>query len=224
MTLKMICLSTGPPNQRLDRTQQRAGQSRGVRHQETEAARLRRSSETSVLLLLAISVLTSCNQAPPAAQKSAPQPQPELTDEFQTLRRDFFRLQFRVSALESQDASVSTEEQGYGIAKTNFGAFTVSTRAVTPYLDGFKVKLRIGNLTSAAFSGAKISVTWGPPFDEKNPEEYSKNRKTKEFSVTTRFPAGSFTDLEVALTPAKPGEVKTLSVGIQLDQLSLRVP
>jgi hypothetical protein len=135
---------------------------------------------------------------------------------------DLLKLQFKVDALESGDASVSTEDQGYGVAKTNFGAFTVSTRSVTPYLDGFKVKLRIGNLTSANFNGAKISVSWGPPFDEKNPSEFLKNQKKKDFSLTNQFVSGAFTDVDIALTPAKPQDVKSFWVGIQLDQLSMR--
>ena len=80
-----------------------------------------------------------------------------------------------------------------------------------------------GQGQSANFNGAKLTVSWGPPFDDKNPGEYFKNQKKKEFSVTNQFSSGAFTDLEVALTPAKPEEVKTFSVGIKLDQLALRV-
>lgn len=181
-------------------------------------------SKTTNLVLIGCLALTSCNQgtqSPPPAP-SAPKVQ-NLSEEVRNLKTDLLKLQFRVDALESGDASVSTEEQGYGIAKTNFGAFTISTKAVTPYLDGFKVRLRIGNLTSADFNGAKVTVSWGPPFDEKNPDEYFKNQKKREFSLTNKFSSGAFTDLEVVLTPAKPEDVKTLSVGIQLDQLALRV-
>jgi hypothetical protein len=132
-------------------------------------------------------------------------------------------LQFRVDNLESGDASISTEEHAFGVAKTEFGSFTISTRAVTPYLDGFKVKLSIGNLTSADFNGARITVTWGPPFDKKNPSESFRKQQKKEFSVTNRLSSGAWTDLEVVLTPAKPEDVKTLSVGIKLNQLALRI-
>jgi hypothetical protein len=195
---------------------------------------MKRAAEVILLSSLMISTLTGCNQnTPPNSQAPQQQvqqknPEAELAERLRTLettvnqlQANFFKLSFRVYALESGDAMVSTEQQGYGIAKTNYGTFTVSTNGVTPYLDGFKVKLRIGNLSTANFNGAKISVSWGPPYDEKNAEEYLKNQKKKEFSVTNYFPAGSFTDVQVALTPAKPAEVKTLSVGIQFDQLSL---
>lgn len=179
--------------------------------------------EKTSLALVGCLFLAACNQG---AQTSPTPPStpsaPDLSADVRKLQMDLLQLQFRVDALESGDASVSAEEQGYGVAKTSFGAFTISTRSVTPYLDGFKIKLRIGNLTTANFNGAKLTVTWGPPYDVKNPSEYFKNQKKKEFSLTNQFVSGAFTDVEVALTPAKPEDVKTLSVGIQLDQLSLR--
>lgn len=176
------------------------------------------------LVFLGCLVLTGCNQGTQSTQPAPSAPNvSDLSREVGRLKIDLLKLQFRVDAIESGDASVSTEEQGYGVAKTNFGAFTISTRAVTPYLDGFKVKFRIGNLTSANFNGAKITVAWGPPFDEKSPDDYFKNQKKKEFSVTNQFSSGAFTDVEVALTPAKPEDVKTLLVGMLVDQLTLRV-
>jgi hypothetical protein len=180
---------------------------------------------------IAAASLAACNQSPSPQQPSAqlspqietPKPDSDLAKRVQKLQGVVYGLQLRVSQLESGDATVSTEEQVYGIAKTNFGTFTVTAKSVTPYLDGFKVKLSFGNLTSATFNGAKINVSWGPPYDEKNAETYVSSQKNKEFSVTTRFPSGAFSDVEVVLTPAKPEEVKSLSVGIQLDQLAMRV-
>lgn len=178
---------------------------------------------TKNLALACCLFLAACNQGTQTSPTPAPVPNvPDLSSEVRKLQMDLLKLQFRVDALESGDASVSAEEQGYGVAKTSFGAFTISTRSVTPYLDGFKIKLRIGNLTTANFNGAKLTVTWGPPYDEKSPGEFFKNQKKKEFSLTNQFVSGAFTDVEVALTPAKPEDVKSLSVGIQLDQLSLR--
>lgn len=189
-------------------------------------------SKNAILVFVGCLTLTSCNQgtqsSPPAPSAPLPPKVPDISEEVRKLQTNLLKLQFRVDALESGGALVSTEEQGYGIAKTNFGAFTISANAVTPYLDGFKVKLRIGNLTSANFNGAKIAVSWGGAKDifeqiVNDVEGGSKNRKKKEVSVTNQFPSGAFTDLEVVLTPAKPEEIKTLWVGIQLDQLALRV-
>lgn len=149
----------------------------------------------------------------------------DLSKQIKELRSDLFLLQYRVSALESGEATVSTTEEAYDIAKTKFGPFTVSSRGATPYLDGFKIKLRIGNLTNAKFNGAKLNISWGPPYDNKssNYEEWSKNQKKKTVDLTTSFSPGAFNDIEIALTPANAEEIKSFTVGIELNQLALRV-
>ena len=106
-------------------------------------------TKTAILVFSGCLALAGCNQGTQSPSPAPSTPKvPDLSEDVGKLQIDLLKLQFRVDALESGDASVSSEEQGYGIANTNFGTFTVSTRAVTPYLDGFKVKLRIGNLTS----------------------------------------------------------------------------
>jgi hypothetical protein len=56
--------------------------------------------------------------------------------------------------------------------------------------------------------GAEISVGWG-------------SGQRKQFKVTNNFRAGSFTQVEVAITPAKSDDVKQLVVGISVDKLVL---
>ena len=190
------------------------------------------NSWRSTMVLLIFGILVSgcnpgsTNTAAPSDKQPIAAPTSELTEKITKLRSDFFALQYRVSALESGVATVSTEEEGYGVAKTKFGPFTVSTRSASPYLDGFKIKLRIGNLTNANFNGAKLNVNWGPPLDDKNLkniEEWSKNQRQKEIDLTKGFPSGAFTDAEIVLTPAKAEDIKNFTVGIELNQLSLRV-
>jgi len=180
-------------------------------------------------LALAFAILGGCGgqSATPAGVQAPTAATAEQIDELRKsvarLEMDTFFLKSRIESLESGEATASTEEQGYDIARTKFGPFTVSTRGVTPYLDGFKVKLRVGNLTNADFNGAKLKLGWGPPYDGKNYEEWQKAQKKKEMSATNRFASGSFTDVEVILMPAKPEEIKSITVGFELDQLQLRV-
>ena len=168
----------------------------------------------------------SCKQdvsGPVPASAPIPEPAPAVSqDDLMKLRFELFALKQRVATLESGEATVSTDEEGYDVARTKFGPLTVSTRGATPYLDGYKVKLRIGNLTNANFNGAKVKLGWGPPFDAKNYQEWSKAQKSKEVDITTKLASGAFTDVEVSLTPAKPEEVKSFTVGFTLNQLELR--
>lgn len=182
------------------------------------------SWQLATALFISGVLVVGCNQGSSTPATASPQPNStsEIGEQIKNLRSELFGLELRLSALESGDASVSTEEEGYDVAKTKFGPFTVSTRGAVPYLDGFKVKLRIGNLTNANFNGAKLNVAWGPPLTEKNAEEWSMNQKRKKIDLTTRFLSGAFTDVEIVLTPAKAEEIKSITIGIELNQLSLR--
>ncbi|MEI7464286.1 MAG: hypothetical protein WCJ87_02995 [Burkholderiales bacterium] len=162
-------------------------------------------------------------QATPAVAASGPTSETELRGDIQKLTWAVALLKTRVSALESGDATISTEDQGYDVARTKFGPFTVSVRGVTPYLDGHKVKIRIGNLTNASFDDPKLKLSWGPAFDAEKPDDWEKNQKKREVSLTESLLSGSFTDVEVILTPSKPEDIKSISVGFELDKLKLRV-
>jgi hypothetical protein len=145
------------------------------------------------------------------------------------LQGRLYRTGYKLDSHVSSQAEVSTEEQVYAVSMTQFGAFTVVSKGVSPYLDGYKVRLLIGNLTSANFSGGKINISWGlpfPDFDSKtltdDLEKYQKSQKQKEFEVTNDFPGGSYTELELSLTPAKPDEIKRISVGVNFTTMWLR--
>lgn len=179
--------------------------------------------------------LLGCTQSAPSApsspvptpvplQVSATAPPAVTAEEFRKLRGEVLVLKHRLSSFEEGAATVSTEEEGFDVARTKFGPLTVSARGATPYLDGYKVKIRIGNLANANFNGAKLKLGWGPPWDsQKDLEEWSKAQKTKEMSLTTKLASGSFTDVDVVLTPARPEDIKSFTVGFELNQIELRV-
>lgn len=136
---------------------------------------------------------------------------------------------FKVDSHMSSAAVISTEQQTYALARTEFGPFAVVCKAVSPYLDGYKVKLIIGNMTSANFSGAKFNISWGVPIPNwesktflEDFEKYQKSQKQKEFEVTNEFPGGTYTEIELSLTPANPDEIKNVSVGLSVKTISLR--
>jgi len=187
-----------------------------------------RTPTTHLTALILAASIAGCGGAgsppptPPAKLVTADE-HDALKKEVQRLHWDIVFLKSRVETLEAGEATVSSEQQGYDVAKTKFGPFTVSTRGATPYLDGYKINLRIGNLTNANFNGAKLKLGWGPPYDPKKHEEWEKAQKKREISITNKLASGSFTDVEVILTPAKPDEIKSFTVGFELDQLELRV-
>jgi hypothetical protein len=119
------------------------------------------------------------------------------------------RLASQIAALEPGSALLSTENDGYTISSTKFGPFIIMKRGVSPYQEGFKVKLGIGNLTPATFKGARLHVTLG-------------NQQTKIYNVSDEISPQAYTNVEIAITPASADEIKTLQVGLELSQIYLK--
>ena len=144
------------------------------------------------------------------------------------------KLERRIAVLESKSleehendvAWVSPEAATeYSTVKTKWGTFIVVCNGVTPYLDGYKVGLSIGNITTATFLGAKIVVGWGDNPDKDIVDPFLNihgSRYTKEFDVTTQFDPGQYSHTEVVLTPAKPEDIKRIGVRPSFDVIRLR--
>lgn len=135
-------------------------------------------------------------------------------------------VQFQTYLLETidQNAASLSEGGGYAIAKTPHGPFIVSIKKIEPYLDGYRVTLEIGNPTHVLMRGGDFQINWGIPWNTKgkNFAEISASQHNKKFSIPRDFPPGAYTAVDFALTPAKPEEVKSISVGITWNTISLR--
>lgn len=129
-----------------------------------------------------------------------------------------------INAVDQRAATV-TDEGKYGIARTPHGPVIVSVEKIQPYLDGYRVSLSIGNMTTASMNGAEIEVEWGLQYGGGvTYQQATASKKTKTFSQTGLFAAGAYTLVDVALTPAKPEEVKQLRVSPKWNIVSLRLP
>ena len=164
-----------------------------------------------VLLLMAFLAL-GCEKksSSPSSLQPAPEKQETLEEKVKRLERELFILKMQVGNISGGSVEVSTEDMGYYIAQTKYGSFAVVCENVTPYLDGYKAQLSVGNLTNARFNGAKIGLHWGKDYNN-----------SKVMSVTNSFLPGRYTTVEVILTPAKPEDIKTFSVTLEFVQVAL---
>jgi hypothetical protein len=161
-----------------------------------------------------------------------------LNDEIRSLHESLNKTNEKVSTLELQhsfmdyridaayEAAASVSEGGYSLGRNSFGPFLVTIERIVPHLDGYKVTLNIGNPTMILFSGAEFEVGWGLQYGTpgKTYAEVGASKKKKKFSSANDFAAGSYSRMEIVLTPAKPEEVKTLEVSVKWDRLSMRKP
>lgn len=189
---------------------------------------------TSVLVALAV----GCSQKP-AEDKSAAQVEAlkqqvaTLSQQLQQAQQSAIALAGRVSMLElwrSIDASNSAEldptSKSYGVAKTNLGNLLISVDNVSPYADGYKLRLMVGNPNMVTFDGAKLKVQWAekPRWGDKNFDsvKWSASIQQKDVDITNNILPGTWNPVEVVISPATAAQTGYLAVTATLDKLSLR--
>ena len=130
---------------------------------------------------------------------------------------NFNRLQSALYAYQfaNDSVSIAPEEKGYGVLKTPFGNLFISTESVEPYLDGYKIHLKIGNPTCAHFNGFSLICS-----------TYQNTNVIGTFhaftnEITDELSAGYWTPIDFVLAPASMDEVRNASVSVQLNQINL---
>jgi hypothetical protein len=101
-------------------------------------------------------------------------------------------------------------QAGYDFVRTKLGSLAVVCREAAKYLDGVKLKLTIGNPTAARLAGLSIFI------ERSDRPEFSLERK-----LATRFAAGSWTQVEVAVPGVSEADVGKLRVRIAVNTLEL---
>jgi LysM repeat protein len=144
-----------------------------------------------------------------------------------------------------EPAVVSPTEKGYGVSHNQYGAFPVIVEDAQSYLDGYKLRLRIGNTTAATMTGVSLVITYGlrePAFpsdykklsetekqkafqeyDEKL-RESEKSRRTLSVDADRDFMSGSWNTVDVMISPAKPEELGRLAVMVNATGMKLSQP
>ena len=92
---------------------------------------------------------------------------------------------------DTEPALLAATDTGFSVARTRLGPVTVSVDNAEKYLDGYKLKIQLGNITAAQLSGVHIRVTWG------------LGEKTKQIEVLKALAPGSFTPVVILLFPRR---------------------
>lgn len=148
--------------------------------------------------------------------------------------KDIQGIYRRLMSLEQYDSATfdPTGQKSYQRINSNTGIFLVILDNVSPYLDGQKVTLSIGNPSSAKYTGFKLKLTWGmrfPEFDGKDAEEWNKqyrlaieSTKEKEISLPDTLQPGSWNKVSFNLAPAQSKEFGRLTIEMITDNVSLQ--
>jgi hypothetical protein len=98
-------------------------------------------------------------------------------------------------------------QKAYTTVDTQNGKFLIECEYLEPYSNGYKLHLQVGNPNLMVFKDAKVGFLYG-------------SGKTAQSSIDVMNP-GSWTQTEIVLSPAKPEDLDTLSVGITTDRVEL---
>lgn len=126
------------------------------------------------------------------------------------VRRLTNRVQFSETSRDLDGVAFLTPgDRGYSPLKFDLGYLTVSLEDIQPYANGSKVKLKIGNLTSARINGLKAKLEWGAVDTSGVPKDEGKSR---EVSFEEALRSGSWTAVDVVLEAVPPADFGYLRV------------
>ncbi len=148
------------------------------------------------------------------------------------LQGEIIGLKLRMDNYNPTSIVLSPVFKGYVKLDTNAGYFLIACEDAQPYLDGYKVILKIGNPASVTYNGFTLEIEWGKEYiyDEKDPfgllsirkyEEWKKSLRKETKSFTNQLLPGRWNKVELILTPAKPEEIKYIGLSMNTDTVAL---
>ncbi len=157
-------------------------------------------------------------QSPPSAA--------ELSEKLAALERKVLKLQSDqfMASLEGPQESVwfdPQDDKKYQAVRGPAGPILVILEKVEPYLDGFTVHVRLGNPTSAGYSGFTADVKWGRKFVLGKDDDYYKLAE-KKIEAKDYLAPGSWTTVKFNVAPATPEQMRRIGFAPVFNSISLR--
>ena len=148
-----------------------------------------------------------------------------LDTKLNSMQSEIDDLSLRVLELESNQnlyKSIyldTSHPKTYQRIETITGIFLIMFSDITPYLEGYKINLLIGNPSSAMYKGFTLKITWGKKFDSKQMKyrEWKESLKHKNFSFVDTLMSGTWNKAQVIISPAKPEELGWLALEMDTD-------
>jgi TolA-binding protein len=149
-------------------------------------------------------------------------------DELETLKKD---LQYRLVRVEltqnaNQTALLDLTSHAYQRLDSSTGTFLISFEDATPYLDGYRVALSIGNPSFATFKGFKLHVKWNTKYDWANYTstsyaEWNKTMQERDSSFVDELKPGTWNIVTLLLPSTTNSQLSYFLVSIETSTVSL---
>lgn len=144
------------------------------------------------------------------------------------LERRVYELEYQNRKDDTAVLDISRLDGPYQRLNANSGTFLVSLKNIERYLNGYKVTISIGNVSSATFKGFDLTMTWATaePSIGANIDGWSKwydSRKSKTETYTQELLPGSWNQVEMILLPVRADELGYLEVSLATNTVRLFV-
>jgi len=161
----------------------------------------------------------------------------EMKRQLEILREELNQVERNVALLkisrDEYNSAVIDPASGEGFIRldSSVGSFTLSIQDVKPHADGVKIRLEVGNLTSATVNGGTFKVKWGPRMP--NPEDkdffalhesWRKGLRETEHEFTDNLRPGAWNKVILTLPGIPPDELGYLEISIETNKISLLKP
>ena len=133
------------------------------------------------LIISMMLLLNGCNQFKDESKIANKQNAEDITaleDRISKLEGELFWTKLKLEKF-TKGVFDPLEGKGFQRVESSSGIFLISLQDVTPYLSGVKVKLEIGNILNASYTGFKLKVKYGKKYPVYVPNENIEVRKTK---------------------------------------------
>jgi hypothetical protein len=184
-------------------------------------------------------VCFGCHRAPPPPQTATPVAnsadeawKKSMSQQVLVLSNVTAKLARRLESDEIKDrierdwtrsANINPDDKSYQRIDADVATLFVSTESVDPYLDGYKVKLKIGNPTTADFNGFTLTSFWGPTYTPNlTVEAYESAQKSRTNTCPNTLLSGYWTPVEIVLAPANADEIRNAKFSIKLNAIKLK--
>jgi hypothetical protein len=160
----------------------------------------------------------------------------DLRKEVSDLRKETVTLKSRVdfgdyilSTKQTKSDSVSLDltSRNYQRLDTDNGFFLVSVSEALPYLNGYKIQLKVGNPSYATYADYKLKIRWSKPYDwakytQASYDEWNKAVQEKEISFPGSLEPGTWNNVEVILAPVAADQLGYLMLSMETSTVYLR--
>lgn len=159
----------------------------------------------------------------------------ELTSRVSKLEADVKSLQskldldeFVLSMKQTRNDSINLDpaSRTFQRVDTDNGFFLVLLDSVTPYLNGYKLMVEIGNPSDASYPNASVKLLWNkaPDLSKTTFADWKKAQQEQDVQMTTPLSPGSWTTVEIDLLPATADQLGYLEFSISTPTVRLLTP